>query len=176
MVALAVHTLHDDVLGLVAPFALAASHRTVLVIDLDPDGLPLPGNRTLAGLVEDGPTLAELVPSRSGLAILPHGGVGIEAARVVVGALVESWPCVVVRTRTPVAGIPFAEIAPLIPGVDTRARPRVWVKTGIGKVEPGPGPVVDGPGRSAVSAVLAGRAPAGRWLRSWSGVWGWPWL
>ena len=146
------------------------------MIDLDPKGFPLPGRRTLARLVEDGPTLAELVPSRSGLAVLPHGGADVEAAEVVVGALVESWPCVVVRARAPVAGIPFAEVAPLVPGVDTKTRPRVWVRTGIGKVEPGPGPVVDGPGRSAVISVLAGRAPAGRWLRSWAGVWRWPWL
>lgn len=176
MVALAVHTLHDDLLGLVAPFALAASHPTVLVIDLDPKGYPLPGKRTLARLVEDGPTLAELVPSRSGLAVLPHGGADMEASKVVVGALVESWPCVVVRARAPVSGMPFAEVAPLIPGVDTKARPRVWVRTGIGKIQPGPGPVVDSPGRSAVCAVLAGRAPSGRWLRSWAGVWRWPWL
>ncbi len=176
MVALAVHTLHDDLLGLVTPFALAASHPTALVIDLDPEGFPLPGRRTLAGLVEDGPTLAELVPSRSGVAVLPHGGADVEAAGVVLGALVESWPCVVVRTRTPVAGLPFAEVAPLVPGVDTRSRPRIWVRTGIGTVEPGPGPVVDSPGRSAVISVLAGRTPAGRWLRSWAGVWRWPWL
>ena len=176
MVALAVHTLHDDLLGLVVPFALAASHRTVLVIDLDQQGFPLPGSRTLARLVEDGPTLAELVPTRSGLAVLPHGGVDIEAAEVVVDALVRSWPCVVVRARAPLAGMPFAEVAPLVPGVETRTRPRVWVRTGIGRIQPGPGPVVDSPGRSAFSAVLAGRAPAGRWLRSWTGVWRWPWL
>ena len=175
MVALAVHTLHDDVLGVVAPFALAASHRTVLVIDLDPDGIPLPGDRTLARLVEEEPTLAELVPSRSGVAVLPHGGVDVISASAVIGALVDSWPCVVIRARTPVDGIPFVEIAPLLPGVDTKASPRVWVRTGIGRVEPGPGPVVDGPGRSAVASVLARRAPAGRWLRSWAGVWRWPW-
>ena len=175
MVALAVHTLHDDVLGVVVPFALAASHRTVLVIDLDPEGIALPGKRTLARMVEEDPTLSELVPSRSGVAVLPHGGVDVASALPVVAALVESWPCVVVRTRRPVAGIPFAEVAPLIPGVDTRARPRVWVRTGIGRVEPGPGPVVDGPGRAAVASVAARRAPAGRWLRSWAGVWRWPW-
>lgn len=175
MAALAVHTRHDDVLGLVAPFALAASRRTVLVIDLDPEGFPLPGRRTLACLVEDGPTLAELVPSRRGMAVLPHGGVDIEEARPVVDALVESWPCVIVRTRTPLPGLPFAEVAPLVPGVDIRSGPRVWVRTGIGRVKSGPGPVVDGPGRQAVTAVLAGQMPAGRWLRSWTEVWRWPW-
>lgn len=173
--ALAVHTLHDDVLGVVAPFALAASRRTALVIDLDPDGIPLPGDRTLARLVEDEPTLAELVPSRSGVAVLPHGGIDVAAAGPVVAALLDSWPCVVVRSRRPLAGIPFAEVAPLIPGVDTKASPRVWVRTGIGRVKPGPGPVVDGPSRAAVASVVARRAPTGRWLRSWAGVWRWPW-
>lgn len=176
MPALAVHTLHDDWLGLVAPVALAAAHRTGLVIDLDPEGIPIPGGRTLARLVEDGPTLAELAPARSGLAILPHGGADMGVASEVVGALVDSWPCVVVRTRSPLAGIPFVEVAHLAPGVDTATKPRVWVRTGIGKVDPGPGPVVDGPGRSAVRSVLAGKTPTGRWRRSWTAVWRWPWL
>ena len=157
------------------PVALALAHRTALVVDLDRQGLPLPGKCSLAGMVEDGPTLAELVPSRSGLAILPHGGADTEAASQVVAALVESWPCVVVRSRVPLPGMPFTEVTPLVPGVDTRTAPRVWVRTGIGRVEPGPGPVVDSPGRSAVSAVLSGRVPAGRWVRSWTGVWRWPW-
>ena len=173
--ALVVNTLHDDVLGMVAPFALAASRKTVLIIDLDTDGIPLPGDRTLARMLEDGPTLAELVPSRSGAAVLPHGGVDLDSAGDLVKALVDSWPCVVIRARTPLAGMPFTEVTPLLPGIDTKVRPRVWVRTGIGNVEPGPGPLVEGPGRSAVAAVLAGRAPTGRWLRSWEGVWRWPW-
>ena len=175
MVALAVHTLHDDVLGMLAPLALASFHRTALVIDLDPEGIPLPGRRTLADLVEDGPTLAELVPSRNGLAVLPHGGVAIPAAMEVVYALVGSWPCVVVRTRTPLDGMPFVRVAPLIPGVDTRVPPRVWVRTGIGRVEPGPGPVVDAPSRSAFNSVPACQTPTGRWLRSWALAWRWRW-
>ena len=175
MVALAVHTKHDDLLGLVAPFALAMAHRTALVIDLDPEGLPLPGNRSLALLVEDGPSLRELVPSRPGLAVLPHGGVDSTAAMQVVRALAGSWPCVVVRSRVPLHGMPFAEVMPLIPGVATRTRPRIWVRTGIGRIKPGPGPVVDGPDRSAVGAVLAGRIPSGRWARSWAAIWKWPW-
>ena len=175
MVALAINTLHDDVLGIVAPFALASSHRTALVIDLDVEGIPLLGDRTLARLVEDGPTLAELVPSRSGVAVLTHGGVDTESATAVVGALVDSWPCVVVRSPFPLSGLPFVEVAPLIPGVDTKVSPRIWVRTGIGRIDPGPGPVVDGPNRSAVAALVAGKAPTGRWLRSWAGVWRWPW-
>lgn len=175
MVALAIHTIHDDLLGLVAPFALAMAHRTALVIDLDVHGLPIPGDRSLALLVEDGPTLAELVPPRQGLAVLPHGGVDSGAAMRVVSALAGSWPCVVVRSRDPLPGMPFVEVAPLVPGVATRTKPRVWVRTGIGRVKAGPGPVVDSPGRSAVGAVLARRIPAGRWVRSWAGVWRWPW-
>lgn len=175
MVALAVHTIHDDLLGVVAPVALAMAHRTALVIDLDAEGLPLPGNRSLARMVEDGPTLAELVPSRTGLAVLSHGGVDVSDTTEVVNALARAWPCVVVRSPVPVQGMPFAEVTPLVPGVGTRTKPRVWVRTGIGKIEPGPGPVVDSPGRSALTSVLAGRMPAGRWTRSWAGVWRWPW-
>ena len=175
MVAMAVHTHHDDLLGMVAPLALASFHRTVLVVDLDHEGLPLRGRRTLAELVEDGPTLAELVPSRTGVAVLPHGGVPIPDAADVVQALVQSWPAVVVRTRTPLPDMPFVRVAPLVPGVDTRVASRVWVRSGLGRVEPGPGPVVDAPPRAAFAAVLAGQIPAGRWLRSWAPVWRWRW-
>ena len=70
--ALAIHTHHDDLLGAVAPLAIASARSTVLVVDLDPDGLALPGERTLADLVEDGPTLTELVPQRAGIASSPQ--------------------------------------------------------------------------------------------------------
>ena len=176
MVALAVHTRHDDLLGVLAPFALASLRKTGLVIDLDLKGLPLPGRRTLADLVEDGPTLAELVPSRKGWAVLPHGGVSPAEAMEVVKALVESWPTVVVRSRTPLEGMPFVQVVPLLPGVNTRVSPRVWVRSGIGQVKPGPGPVVDTPPRAAFNAALAGHIPVGRWLRSWEKVWRWRWL
>ena len=97
--ALAIHTHHDDLVGTVAPFAIASGRSTVLVVDLDPDGLALPGERTLADLVEDGPTLTELVPQRAGIASLPNGGVDASAAEEVVAALVKGWPDLIVRTR-----------------------------------------------------------------------------
>ena len=96
---LAIHTHHDDLLGAVAPFAIASARSTVLVVDLDPDGLALPGERTLADLVEDGPTLTELVPQRAGIASLPNGGVDASTAEEVVAALVKGWPDLIVRTR-----------------------------------------------------------------------------
>lgn len=173
--ALAVHTRHDDVLGLVAPVLLAGVHPTALVVDLDPRGIPYPGLRTLADLCRDGPTLGELRPGRSGVAVLPNGGAEAEEARLVLSTLLEAWPQVVFRVRERLDGVPLAEVAPLLPGVETAGRPRVWVKTGLGRVEPGAGPVVEGPGRSAAAAVLDGRVPAGWRLRSWRKVWEWPW-
>lgn len=173
--ALAVHTRHDDVLGLVAPVLIAGAHPTALVVDLDPEGISYPGRRTLAHLIEDGPTLGELRPARSGVAVLPGGGASAEAARPVLAALLESWPQVVLRVRERVPGFPLAEVTPLLPGVEDAGRPRVWVKTGVGRMEPGAGPVVEGPGRAAAAAVLAGRSPGGGRLRSWRRVWEWPW-
>ena len=173
--ALAVHTRHDDVLGLVAPVLIAGAHPTALVVDLDPEGISYPGRRTLADLIEDGPTLGELRPARSGVAVLPGGGAEAEAARPVLAALLEAWPQVVLRVRERIRGFPLAEVTPLLPGVEAAGRPRVWVKTGVGRMEPGPGPVVEGPGRAAAAAVLAGRAPGGGRLRSWRRVWEWPW-
>ncbi len=175
MVAIAVRTLHDDLLGVLVPFALASFRPTVLVVDLDTTGIPLPGRRTLADLIEDGPTMAELVPARKGMAVLPHGGTGEDPGEEVVEALIETWPSVVIRSPSPIAGIPFVQVTPLLPGVDTRVSPRLWVRTGIGQTEPGPGPVVDGPPRSAFNAVFSGQAPSGRWLRSWEQVWRWRW-
>ena len=173
--ALAVYTRHDDLLGLVAPVLLAGVHPTALVVDLDPQGIPYPGRRTLADLCQDGPTLEELRPGRSGVAVLPNGGAGAEEARPVLSVLLEAWPQVVLRVRERMDGVPLAEVAPLLPGTADADRPRVWVKTGLGRAEPGPGPVVEGPGRSAAAAVLAGRVPAGWRLRSWRKVWEWPW-
>ncbi len=175
MVVLAVHTHHDDLLGLVAPLAIASARSTALVVDLDRDGLTLPGERTLADLVADGPTLAELVPHRSGIACLPNGGVDPEAAQDVLAALEKGWPDLIVRTRGPIDRLPVANVVPMLAGVSAPTGPCVWVRTGLGPVDRHQGPEVRAPGRAAFAAALAGRALRGRWLQSWSGVWEWPW-
>ncbi len=79
MAAVAVDCLHDAVLDAVAPIVLASAHDTALVVDLGEGLIVYPGEHTLAALVNDGPRLVDLTPDRKGVAVLPNGGVGIDA-------------------------------------------------------------------------------------------------
>ena len=174
MAVLAIRTHHDDLLGVVAPLAVAMSRSTALVVDLDREGIALPGTRTLADLVADGPTMAELVPARAGIACLPNGGIGSEAAMEVLTALGKGWPNVVVRVRTEPEALRTLHVIPVVPRMEPGADATVWVHTGLMDIGVD-GPVVRGSTRSAICAALAGRTMRGRWLRSWSHVWelGW---
>jgi hypothetical protein len=174
MASLAVCTHHDDLLGLVAPFAIASFRPTVLVVDLEPDGLGFPGERTLAALVEDSPTLAELVPERAGVASLPNGGISADETGEVLSALQRGWPSVVFRSRHPIDGMPFVNVRPELGSVGAPGQ-SVWVKSGFGVDEESEGPRVRPPGRAAFLAARSGRTMRGRWLRSWEQVWEWPW-
>ncbi len=176
MPTVALHTAPDGLLAVVAPLGCAAASRTALVIDLDAQGLPFPGTRTLRELVEDGPTAAELRPTRSGIACLPNGGISPEDAREVVDALVESWPRVVLRTPTeddvPVESFGVA-VRPLLPGIQpSRRLPTLLQPLGLTEDMRAP----DGyrlprlPARVA-RALLAGRSVRSPWIRSWSIVW-----
>ena len=144
MAALAIRTHYDDLLGVVAPLAVAMSQATALVVDLDRDGIPLPGTRTLADLVADGPTLSELVPTRAGLACLPNGGIDADTAEPVLSALVAAWPHVVVRVRQDLERLPTVHVIPALPRIQRRATNTIWVRTGVG-VGAIDGPVVRGP-------------------------------
>src|SRR5690606_397227 len=62
----------DDLLGAIAPLGLAVAARTALVVDLVADGASYPAERTLPEVVAEGPRRAELVPERSGVAVLPN--------------------------------------------------------------------------------------------------------
>ena len=174
MASLAVCTHHDDFLGLVAPFAIATARPTVLVVDLDADGLEFPGERTLADLVADTPTLAELAPGRYGVVSLPNGGVSPEHAAGVMSALMRGWPDVVVRSRAPIAGVPFVNVMPALPGVGPSG-PCAWVRSGLASGLDEEGVHVRPPTRNAYRAVHTGSTLSGRWLRSWAAVWEWPW-
>lgn len=90
-----VRTFGDDLLGAIAPLGLAVAAGTALVVDLDADGPSYPAERTLAQVVAEGPRRAELVPERSGVAVLPNGGVRAFEALEMVEMLARS-PC---RTR-----------------------------------------------------------------------------
>lgn len=172
MDAVTVTAPSDQLLDLVAPFALATHRPTAIVVDLDGSGLPFPGRRTLAHLVEEQPTLTDLVPPRRGIVSLPNGGVDAEAALPVVDALRRGWPAVVIRSRRPLPGVAHAPVVPRLPGQGRAAA--VWVRTGLAD-SGGEGPVVRAPSRRAFHQVLDGRALTGSWLRSWAAVWSWPW-
>lgn len=177
---LAINCATDGVLGTVAPLALAAAAGTALVVDLDPLGPSYPGSGSLAELVEQGPRLDDLRPSRSGVAVLRNGGIEASAAREVVAALERGWPRVVLRlppNTEPAAG-PVVPVVPLLPGGLTPPcdRPAVFQQIGWHLKAPGPGIIMKMPARATVAALLEGHLPVrSRWVRSWRRVWEMPW-
>jgi len=181
MPAVAVWSPEDEVLGTVAPLALAVAAGTALVIDLDPNGPGYPGDMTLAGLVADGPTRADLSPSRRGIAVIRNGGVEPDAAEEVLQALLDGWPFVVFRLPSDHAGGDGAiPILPLVPG---RTRPRVagpavYQRSAWRTRVPEGGVVLPRPRAGTVGALLTGRLPhpGDRWIRAWKSVWEQPWV
>ena len=180
-------TESDHVLSVVAPVGLAAAAaRPALVIDLDPDGPPYPGTRSLADLVDEGPTRAELLPGipgahGAGVALLRNGGVGWEQALPMVEALAQRWPALVLRL--PVSPEPWpwpvVPVVCLLPGIlrPLRGSAAVWQSMTTRRDRaPGPGPVLPALNRSTLSSMLTLRAePRGRWVHAWSQVWELPW-
>ena len=173
MAAAAVECERDPVLDAMAPIVLAAAHDTALVVDLGGGAIPLPGERTLAALVDDGPRLADLVPDRKGVAVVPNGGVTLDESAPVIRALIERWPVVVLRGRADELAVRIP-VVPLFPGVDQRD-PAVYVSTGLIEPIEGGAPVVPGPSRAAVRRVLSGGSAPRRLVAAWAKVWSHPW-
>jgi hypothetical protein len=178
---LAISCATDGVLGIVAPLALAAAAGTALVIDLDPMGPSYPGSGSLAELVEQGPRLDDLRPSRAGVAVLPNGGIDAASAREVIAAMARGWPRLVLRLppgAEPATG-PAVPVVPLLPGGMTPLpdRPAVFQQVGWHLKAPGPGVTMKTPPRATVAALLEGRLPfRSRWVRSWRRVWEMRWV
>ncbi len=180
MGALAIWCPLDGVVGTVAPLALAAAGGTALVVDLDPDGPGYPGTGSLADLVDSGPRLSDLRPTRSGVAVLRNGGVALDDAAEVLAALVSGWPRVVFRLpgHGSPPDVPTVPVVPLLPGRLTRRHERAAVYQQVGWHEQAPGPIVTlpTPSRGTVSALLEGRMPSrSRWVQAWRQVWELPW-
>ncbi len=180
MPALATWTPEDELLGSVAPLALAASAGTALVVDLDPAGPAYPGRLSLAELVAEGPRRVDLAPRRSGVAVLPNGGIGPTDATPVVAALVAGWPSVVLRRPAvppPEAMDGVVWVRPLAPALRVATRPAVYQR-GPWRIDPpGPGLVVPRVSAARVAALLGGRQPRrGRWISGWREVWARPWV
>ncbi len=181
MQVLATWAPEDGILGAVAPLGLAHAQQSCLVVDLDEAGPHYPGDRSLADLVESGPTRADLEPSRSGLAILRNGGVGWKESTEVVQALVSGWPAVVLRL--PASGLetrwPTVRVRPLLPG-NLFGPPEsgvVYQRSGWQVPVPASSVALPVPRPVVLAALLAGvRPPPSAWTRAWSRVWSRRWV
>jgi hypothetical protein len=167
----------DPVLSVVAPIGLAAAVGTALVVDLA-SATREPG-RTLAAVAQDGPTLSELSPGRPGIAFLPGGGIGREAATEILGRLAGHWPALVVRVADMELPLSTVPVIPLFPGpfspVSLPAR-GVWQPVAAGREPPGPGPVLPRLRPGLVRRMLAGQLPRkSRWVSALARVWEMPW-
>ncbi|HEX5723005.1 MAG TPA: hypothetical protein VFZ06_09710 [Acidimicrobiia bacterium] len=178
---LGVRTEIDSVLSVLAPLGLAAAaDPPSLLIDLDPSGPAYPSRRSLADLVSDGPTRAELTPGSTGMAVLRNGGIEWREAVESVHRLATSWSSITLRVGLDDTGLPWPVIpvVPLLPGFLTidDGRPAVWQTSERGQVAPGPGPLLPPLGRRVVHQCLEARSiPRGRWVRGWRQVWELPW-
>lgn len=175
MAVLAISTTEDGLLAAISPLGLAAAAGTALVIDCDPAGPQYPGPASLAELVARGPTRTELEPVGAGVATLRNGGIGIEAARDVLAALIESWPAVVLRMPSfDAAPWPLIRCAPLLPGgwFEMPDPPAVYQDCGWSVSPPPGGIVLPRPAPATIDGLLRGRlGRRDRWIRAWGRVW-----
>lgn len=181
MPALAIWSPEDEVLGAVAPLALGAAAGTAVVVDLDPDGPPYPGDISLASLVAEGPTKADLSPLRRGVAVVPNGGIDPQDAEAVLHALVDGWPAVVFRLPpSHIADGSAVPVLPLVPGPLLRRfpGPAVYQRSAWRVQAPSNAVVLPRPGSGTIGRLLAGHAPhpGDRWIRAWRRVWGTAWV
>lgn len=166
MPVLTLRIIHDGLLSIVAPLGAALSVGTALVVDLDPTGPPLPGRRTVADLIGEGPTADDLAPVRRGVAVLPSGGADPGAAGHLLAHLARGWPFVVVRVGA--ASDRTTVVAPVFgpPVVADVLQP-----TGLGPVPSVDGIVLPRLSPRTARSVASGRATGGRWVRAWRRVW-----
>ncbi len=181
MPAIAIWSPEDEVLGAVAPLALAAAAGTAIVVDLDPVGLRYPGEETLASLVTEGPTKADLSPSQRGVAVVGNGGIDPSEAEDVLRALMHGWPAVVFRLPASHPGGDGAvPVLPLVPGraFARSPGPAVYQRSGWRVAVPDGAVVLPRPRAATIEALLGGRMPphGDRWVRAWRTVWSRPWV
>lgn len=179
MPALALWTPEDGLLGALAPIGAALSSPPALVIDLDTNGPAYPGEKSLADMVREGPTKADLDPGR-GIALLRNGGVSPGEAVEVAAALLDRWERVVLRLPprpTPQTSVPLVPVRLLVSGWYAGSNaPAVWQSTPEWAPLPAPGVRLPVPERATVRALLRGQTPIrSRWVSAWRSVWRAPW-
>lgn len=176
MSVVALWSRSDHLLSLLAPIGVALNRRPSVIVDLDPLGPRYDARYTLADLVADGPTKAQLEPSRRGVSFLPNGGVDVASASEVIAAIVERWPNVVIRCdphieppETAIAIVPLLP-QPLVRPMGTRT---VYQRLGF-RVSPPPQTLVlPRPDAATLHAVAGLSEPPMRskWLRSLGKLW-----
>ncbi len=177
-IVLGVRCPGDAVLHTIAPLGMGAAAGHCLVVDLDPWSPPLPGERSLAVLVEDGPRRSDLDVARRGVAVLPNGGVDWETAAPLVTELCSRWERVVVRVppRWDDSPWPVVPVELLVPEFPAPSGPAVFQALLRGTPRPGPGVLLPPVSRAIIRSILRGRVePRWGWVRAWRPVWEAPW-
>lgn len=172
---LGVHA-EDPVLSWIGPIGLALAAGTALVIDARTRYLP--GTKTLAQLMVDGPSLSELSPGRRGVATIAAGSMSSDEMAQAVEVLSGRWPALVIRTEGRLWAGPTVPYRAILPGHLSPAElvPSVWQPASGVSVPSLPGPVLPRLGRRPVLAMLEGKTPlARRWVDSWRAIWDMPW-
>jgi hypothetical protein len=167
----------DPVLSLLAALGLGQTAGTALVVDLCRD-LWLRTGRTLADIAADGPSVTELSPGRTGIALIESGPLHISDCKAVIDAMAANWPAVVVRAPPGHWDGPTVPVRVLLPGLlhTGETTPAVWQPVISGVRPSGPGPVLPKLRSSLVRRMLAGRAASrARWVQAWGPIWGMPW-
>jgi len=170
-------TSPDPVLSLLSALGLAQVAGSALVIDMCGD-LALARGRTLSDLAADGPSVSELSPGRSGVALLSSGPIEPIEASPLIDALAQGWPALVIRCPAGVWSGAKIPVRPLLPGLlrPVEDSPAVWQPMAAGGRPSGPGPVLPRLSGSLVRRLLSGRsAVRARWVRAWERVWEMPW-
>jgi hypothetical protein len=169
-------TSPEPVLSLLAALGMAQVAKSALVVDLCRD-LALNG-RTLSDIASEGPSLSELSPGRTGVALLGSGPIPAAEASPLIESLAQGWPAVVVRCHPGQWEGPTVPVRALMPGLlrTTEQGAAVWQPVASSVRPPGPGPVLPRLGASLARRLLTGRtAGKARWVRAWEAIWSMPW-
>jgi hypothetical protein len=163
----------DPILHHIAPLGLAAAAGRCLIIDLDP-AAPGYSQRTLADLVSDGPTAADLATG-PGVALLGNGGIRYEEAASMIDRLVALWGRVVVRDGRNPHPFRVLSVEPLLPAPFTPAHADVVQAVAFGQGSSGR-PVLPPLRRHQIRSLLSGTIESRwRWTRAWAAAWREPW-
>lgn len=163
----------DPILHHIAPLGLAAATGRCLVVDLDADA-PGYSDRTLADLVQDGPTAADL-EHRDGIAVLGNGGVSFASAAPMIDRLIAIWGRVVIRGGSDLHPFRTLDVEPLLPAPFSPSTADLVQAVAAGQTA-GDQPILPPLRRHQIHALLSGTIePRWRWTRAWQIAWSRSW-